>query len=310
VLSDSSNNYTSNHSLGFSAASSNVLKKTDQNLYDSRMISPSSSLVSLNVLPIKSSDSSDNIFSALLTVAGDSDLKNVHKKNDERQHARQHVTKPSDSKNSFHPINNASLSRVFSPKRAHASSDSSSSISDIPTLKISQQKKFKSPLPNSMDKRNLGVNRDYRTTKIGNLTLTWPPYRIEKAIYVGETFTIFHTCPVDTGLFVLYHAYKAGTDNFRNLLEADTLEAYTFLRRTFQLVDSDGWTIARLYWLTEKNLLTVKTKNGQYDLKSTMDEIVFRFVKPMQSFPNKSKCTCSACPKPLRNHINMELSLT
>ena len=262
------------------------------------------------MLPRNSPDSSDNIFAALLTAAGNNDLKNAPVKYDSQQGARQYVTKLNDPDGANHRIDDTSLSRAFSPKRLYASSDSSSSISEIKLIKPFQQKKLKSPSPNSIKKRDPAARKDYRTATIGNLTLTWPPYQIENEIYAGEIYSIFHTCPIDTGLFVLYHAYKAGTDKFRDLFEDNTLEAYTFLRRTFQLVETDGWTTARLYWLTEKNLLTVKTKGGWYDLKSTMDEIVFKFVKPMQTFPSKSKCTCSACPKPLRNQTNMELSLT
>jgi len=175
--------------------------------------------------------------------------------------------------------------------------------------KISQQKKVKYSPTNLIGKQNYTCGKDYPTTKIGNLILTWPSYGIKNVAYANQYFSIINTCPVDTGLFVLYHAYKAGTDAFRNLFESDALEAYTFLRRTFKLIESDGWTIARLYWLTEKNLLTRKTKDGQYDLKNTMDEIVFKFTKPMQTFLLKSKCTCAACPKPDREIMSVYIAL-
>ena len=169
---------------------------------------------------------------------------------------------------------------------------------------------MKSSRTNSIERPNFTSNRDFRTTTIGNLQLAWPPYAIKNALYAGEYFSIFNTCSIDTGLFVLYYAYKSGTDNFRKLLEIDTLEVYKFLRCTFQHIENNGWTVARLYWLTEKNVLKKKSKNGQYDLKSTMDEIVFKFVKPMQTYPHKSKCICNACPKTIRNHMSTEISRT
>ena len=147
-------------------------------------------------------------------------------------------------------------------------------------------------------------------TTIGNLKLTWPPYGIENSTYAGERFSIFNTCPLDTGLFILYHAYKTGTDGFRKLFTSDALEAYKFLRHTFQLVETDGWTTARLYWLTEKNLLKNKNMNGKYDLKSTMEEIVFQFVKPMQAFTIKSKCSCTVYSKPIREYTSVHIALT
>jgi len=109
----------------------------------------------------------------------------------------------------------------------------------------------------------------------------------------------------------MYHAYKAGTDNFRRIFESHTLDVYQFLRRTFELIETNGWTTARLYWLTEKKILANKTKkNGWYDLMDTMDAIVFQFIKPMQTFRVKSKCSCTACPKPIRQYTNTHITLT
>ncbi|CAF4643666.1 unnamed protein product, partial [Didymodactylos carnosus] len=138
-------------------------------------------------------------------------------------------------------VDNTSLSRAFSPKRSYPSFDSSYSMSKAETPKKLRPKKVKVSPPNSIDKRNFPFNTDNRTTTVDNLMLTWPSYGIKNALYAGECFSIFNTCPIDTGLFVLYYAYKSGTDKFRNLLEDDTLEAYTFLHRTFQLIESDGW---------------------------------------------------------------------
>jgi hypothetical protein len=253
---------------------------------------------------------SQNIFTELLAIAGINDAENAYYNTDEKYDTRRHDTKSSDAKDFTSSIDNINLSRAFSPKRSYPSSDSSFSTSKAPTPKKLRQNQVKSSPSKSITKRNFTLNSDYRTTTIGNLTLAWPPYGIMNTFYAGEYFSIFHTCPIDTALFVFYYAYKSGTDAFRNLLEDDTLEAYTFLRRTFQLVESDGWTVARLSWLTEKNLLKKKKKNGEYDLKNTLDEIVFRFTKSMQTFPLKSKCTCSACPKPIRNHMSVEIALT
>ena len=150
----------------------------------------------------------------------------------------------------------------FRPKRSHSSSDNSCSSSKAQTPKKLEQKKVKSSPSNTIKECHFRLDRDYRTTTIGDLTLTWPSYEIKNALYAGEYYSVFNTCPIDTGLFVLYHAYKSSTEEFRNLLEEDTLEIYTLLRRTFQFVESNGWTFARLYWLTEKNLLKEKKKRS------------------------------------------------
>jgi hypothetical protein len=184
-----------------------------------------------------------------------------------------------------------------------------SSISKETSSKQVRQKRVKPLSSNIADSLNIISDKDHRTVTIGNLKLTWPSYRIENTIYGGERFFIFNTCPIDTGLFILYHAYKAGTDHFRNLFESSTLDASKLLRHIFRLIEKDGWTVARLYWLTRNNLLTNKNKNGTYDLKDTMDAVVFKFIKTMQTYPVKSTCSCLACPKRIREYTNVHIEL-
>ena len=272
--SDSSINSGKASSFEFPVSPPNVPSKSDGNNCNLKVISPPSPSINFNDLPIESFDSSDNIFSTLLAV-----------------------TEPR-------------VPRTFSPKRSHPPSDSNCSVSKVELPKRPRQKKVKSSPQRSIDKQNFTLDKDYRTTTIGNITLSWPPYGIKNATCAGENFSIYHTCPLDTGLFILYYAYKAGTDEFRNLIASDTLEAYTFLRHTFELIETNGWTVARLYWVIEKQLLKNKDSNGQYDLKDTMDTVVFQFIKSMQSFPFKSKCSCSACPRRMREYTSTHIMLT
>jgi hypothetical protein len=304
-LSKSSSDSINDHSFDFSAVSSNILQKTKEIVHRCRILSRSPSLNNFHVSPTqphvspvnhpaspaKLSPSSQNIFT-LLADSGPTYKKKICNETDKQL-----------------DIINNNLSRPSSPKRSHPSSDSSCSTPRAQTPKKLKHKKVKAATSISINHDNLLFNNDYRTATIGTVTLTWPPYGINDALYAGQSFTIVNTCPIDTGLFVLYHAYKSSTDNFRNLFDIDTHEICTFLRRTFQIIESKGWTDARLYWLTEKNLLRNKTKHGQYDLKNTMDEVVFKFLKPMQTYPLKSKCTCSVCPKPIRNSSSVEIQL-
>lgn len=146
-------------------------------------------------------------------------------------------------------------------------------------------------------------------TNIGTLQLAWPRYGIRNALYEGEIYSVTKTCPLDTGLFVLYYAHKAGTSEFRDLFASDTLEIYTTLRRTFQLVESDDWTTARLYWLTTHNLLGNNNDIRLHDIENTLTEIVFKFIRPIQEHPVKSKCSCDACPKQIRCKTSCDIGL-
>ena len=56
----------------------------------------------------------------------------------------------------------------------------------------------------------------------------------------------------------------AGINGFCKLFTSDALEIYKLLRHTYQFIKTDGWTIGRLHWLTEKNLLKNKNMNGKY----------------------------------------------
>ncbi|CAF2704859.1 unnamed protein product [Rotaria sp. Silwood2] len=93
-------------------------------------------------------------------------------------------------------------------------------------------------LTNSTDIHRGTLSKRPFTTTRGSLNLTWPRYGINNGTYAGQSFSITRTCPVDTGLFVLYHASKAGNDKFRNLFENNTLDAFTALRQTFEYVES------------------------------------------------------------------------
>ena len=134
-------------------------------------------------------------------------------------------------------------------------------------------------------------------------------YGINNGTYEGQSFSITRTCSVDTGLFVLYHAYKASSDRFRNLFKNDTRDVFIALRKTFEYVESHNWTVARLNWLIRHQLLNIKTHDGKYDLQNTLNKNVFDCVKPMQEFDIKSECICTACPKRVRKYSSVDITL-
>lgn len=291
--------------------SPNKKNEVKNNMHDSRATSSCPSQSSLiNVLPVELSYSSESIFSTLLSISNSSKMNKSHDKSNEIQNVQQLVTESRHAKNFSSTMDDTNLFDILLPKRSFPSSDSSVSMMKPKAKKLLQEVNVNSLPSTTIDKYNFSCKKDYRTTTIGSLTLAWPPYNIHNASFMGRDFSVLNTCPIDTGLFVLYHAYKAGTDKFRNLFEVEIPDALKLLRRTFHLVEHEGWTDARLFWLTENNLLKKQLKNGLYDIKNTMDEIVFRFVKPLQTYPLKSKCTCIVCPKFIREYTSQEIGLT
>ena len=117
---------------------------------------------------------------------------------------------------------------------------------------------------------------------VGSFKLTWPRYDIMNGVYGNKSYSVTRMCPLDTGLFVLYYAYKTGTDEFRNLFEKDALDAFITLRETFAYVVSHDGVVARLHWFVQHQLLTVRKTDNQYGLENTFSRTVSDYVKSMQ----------------------------
>jgi hypothetical protein len=217
------------------------------------------------------------------------------------------ISNDSYRRNPSSKYNNEHNSSPLSPKRIMESSDET--ISSVTTEKESRYDRKKIKTSSSKLSNATQYRSNDPLTKIGNLSLTWPRYKIKDGVYAGHSFSITNTCSVDTGLFILYHAYKANTDEFRNLFETDILDAFITLRRTFEYVEHDNWTVARLYWVVKHELLEVKRADGTYDLLNTLTKVVFDFVRPMQHFKVKSKCTCIACSKRIRESSSFDIVL-
>ena len=203
-----------------------------------------------------------------------------------------------------------SLLHALSPKRNLSSSNDSIPYNVKENVWHYQRKKVKIlPSASSPDKQESILNKRLFIAVLGSLHLTWPKYGINNGIYAGQSFSVTRTCSVDTGLFVLYHAYRVGSDEFRNLFNNNEVNAFAVLRETFQYVESHDWTVARLHWLVQHRLLDAKMTDGRYDLQNTLSKIVFDFVKPMQEFDVSSECTCNVCPKRIRKHSSVDITL-
>jgi hypothetical protein len=148
------------------------------------------------------------------------------------------------------------------------------------------------------------------STTSNALTLSFPRYSIVNACFEGRLYSVTQTCSIDTGLYALYYVYKTASDIFRLLFDLNTTPCHINLRKTFQLVDSDGWDTARLHWLVSHKLLGQVNSDGMYDIKDTITANVFQFVEPLQMYMIKTECLCIACPKPVRFKKNHDISLT
>ena len=136
----------------------------------------------------------------------------------DRRSNRRPIPNSRYSKDFILPSNIEHLMRPFSPKRSYAPSDSDQSMRKQRSREKTPQKRITVSVNSDIARQTLTQHGDH-LTKIGPLRLLWPRYRIDDAVYNGQHFSIFNTCPLDTGLFAVYHAYKAGGDAFRLLVE-------------------------------------------------------------------------------------------
>ncbi|CAF1169875.1 unnamed protein product [Rotaria sordida] len=102
---------------------------------------------------------------------------------------------------------------VLSPKRRH-SSISNDSCKATPTL----SKRVKTL--SSVKSQNLSKH-SVHTTKIGSISLPWPPYKIHDTVYMDKKYT-------------------TSSSEFRKLFEVDTTKCHIALRKLFKLIDTDG----------------------------------------------------------------------
>ncbi|CAF4095238.1 unnamed protein product [Rotaria sordida] len=137
-----------------------------------------------------------------------------------RRSSRHRTPNPKYANDYISPIISPNLlSRALSPKRPLSSSNDTISANVMEKISDEQRKKIKTSLLHSSKKQQSRFSKQPFTTTLGSLNLTWPRYGIKNGIYEGQSFSITRTCPVDTGLFVLYHAYKAGSDGFRKPMQ-------------------------------------------------------------------------------------------
>ena len=122
----------------------------------------------------------------------------------------------------------------------------------------------------------------------------------------GQTYSISNTCKIDSGLFILFYLYKTDEEVAEAIDVDDPKSPYSILRQTFQYVDTDGWDVARIYWLLTNKILKPSDRNMK-NLFGSMDENVFRFVKEKQRYARTVLCTREECRRKKRIIENTEL---
>ncbi|CAF0860081.1 unnamed protein product [Didymodactylos carnosus] len=176
----------------------------------------------------------------------------------------------------------------------------------ITTRSEHKRQKFKSPSKTSLQS-------PMKTTSLLGPTLHWPKYGINRCVLDGQIYTVSNTCSLDSVLFVMYYLYSTSSHEYQEIFDRNTLSIYSTLRKTFQLVETASWDIARLYWLITHNRLNKATStnhsNDFYDIFGTVDENTYRFIRPIQKYSIISECSSPDCPRRQRVQKNIDITL-
>ncbi|CAF4883505.1 unnamed protein product [Rotaria socialis] len=146
-------------------------------------------------------------------------------------------------------------------------------------------------------------------TMVGDLRLPFPHFNIGPTWFEGKRYSASNTCALDSSLFLLYYIYMSHLEDFRSLFDPNILICEQ-LRKTFDLVNAQGWDIARLYWISTHSTHANQNDVSQHhDLYATADNNVFQYVRDLQKHAIKSTCRSKDCPKLEKLNYSVDISM-
>ncbi|CAF2080423.1 unnamed protein product [Rotaria magnacalcarata] len=127
-------------------------------------------------------------------------------------------------------------------------------------------------------------------------------------MYTGQAYTLYNTCAIDSALFSLYFIYVTDEIISSELKEAAESSPYATLIKTFNIVEKEGWDVARIYWLLKCNILKT-TGRLMRDLFGSVDELVSSFLKSRQRHSNEIIYSRPDCTKKERKCTSTDLTI-
>lgn len=150
---------------------------------------------------------------------------------------------------------------------------------------------------------------------IDDVSLLWPRYNIKSTMFNGTLYTITNTCAMDSVLFVYYFILKTASTLFIDQFNRGSDRIYHIIKKTMGLVDTNGWNVARLYWLTANHRLSDdsntarSTTEKSYDLFGTVDTNAYQYLRAMQMHVYSTECSSVDCPKQKQTKRNSDIVL-
>jgi len=215
------------------------------------------------------------------------------------------------SRTSMSSVSSLNCSESSRGMSADSSILTSDSIKRRPIKSIAKNSKKSKTSPQKM----MPPPQLFDKASIGNIALPWPRYNIKSTLFNGIVYTINNTCSVDSVLFVYYLIFKTASTLIKNLFSNGSDSIYSILNKTMQLVDTNGWDIARLYWLKTNNRLLANTNAAsstttyRQDLFGMVDDNAYRYLRAMQTYIYSTECTATDCPKRKQSRTGAEIAL-
>lgn len=127
-------------------------------------------------------------------------------------------------------------------------------------------------------------------------------------ILLDHSYSLKNTCAIDSALFAIYFIYMTDEAISSEFKEAPESSPYAILEKTFNIVEKEGWDVARVYWPLKFNILKRNDKKPK-DLFGSVDELVFAFVKNQQSYSSETICSRPDCIEKERKVTSTELDI-
>jgi hypothetical protein len=128
-------------------------------------------------------------------------------------------------------------------------------------------------------------------------------------LFAGRTYSVTNACNIDAPLFAIHVIFS--TESIVNDIILNSLnQPFLSLRKTLSLAESDGWDVARLYWLISNGVLDHQSYND-HNAYGSVDGNFLRFIKnPAQLRQHRSICSRWDCPTRERTIKSADIGVT
>lgn len=141
-----------------------------------------------------------------------------------------------------------------------------------------------------------------------NLTFTCIYWFTLLNFFVGQSYNLHSTCPLDSVLFPLYPINHMDINIVEEFSTAPSHSSHAVLAETFRIVDSEGWDQARIHWLLHFNIIN-PTRRRTVNLFGMLKESTLQFLCEQQRYSSSAICSREDCLNHRETFTSTEIDL-